>query len=71
MRQPKCAPCNAPLSPITVIDQLGNGITRKGLAFTFDEEPQTSGWSGKLKNQAGTIRGFLCESCRRVEFYAD
>lgn len=64
-----CPDCKTNLDPIQVIDQLGHGGTRLGLAFTRGEPPETSGWTGKLKNQAGTIEAFLCDQCGRVVFY--
>jgi len=71
MTSKKCSDCAEPLSAINVVDQLGHGITHSGLAFTFDEKARTSAWSGKLKNQAGTLRAWLCEACSRVTFYAE
>ncbi|MBW2463441.1 MAG: hypothetical protein JRH11_17455 [Deltaproteobacteria bacterium] len=71
MTSRQCSHCDEALTAINVVDQLGQGMTHSGLAFTFDEKPKTSGWSGKLKNQAGTLRAWLCESCSRVTFYAE
>lgn len=71
MRNRSCPDCEEALTRISLVDQQGQGRTSVGLAFTADEEPRTSAWSGKLKNQAGTVQGWLCEGCSRVLMYAE
>lgn len=67
---PTCPDCQRPLTPIRVVDQLGGGVLREGLAYTREAEPKTSAWSGAVKNQDGLLQAYLCDGCQRVLFYA-
>ena len=66
----KCPDCKTDLQPIKIVDQLGHGGTRVGLAYTRGEEPKTSAWSGKMTNSTGHVHAFICDRCARVLFYA-
>ena len=71
MHDRSCPDCQTPLIPIRIVDQLGQGRTDVGFPYTIDELPKTSGWSGKVKNRAGTVHALLCGSCQRVLLYAE
>lgn len=52
-------------------DQLGEGNLHGGLAYTMDEQAQTSVWTGKIQRQTGTVHGYGCPKCGRVLLYAE
>ncbi len=65
----ECPDCKVDLVPIQVIDRA-QGPINIGFAFTVEEPPKRSAWSGAIKNRAGVVQGHLCPRCDRVLFYA-
>jgi len=67
----RCPGCDVDLTPIRIVDQLGQGRTDVGFAYTIADDPKTSAWSGKIKNREGTVHAYLCGTCSRVLLYAE
>ena len=66
----QCPDCKTALTAITVLDHQGGATPKQGLSYTVGEAPKKSLWSGGIKNLAGVVHAYLCESCTRVLFFA-
>jgi len=65
-----CPDCTTALRPIQIIGRYGNVNYSEGLEYTAGDKPKFGAWKGHMKNRAGTVHGFLCDTCQRVLFYA-
>ncbi len=66
-----CPDCQTELRRIQLLDHQGGAAARVGLAYLLEGTPKMGMWKAEVKNRAGDIHGYLCESCRRVLLYAE
>lgn len=65
-----CRDCHVQLEAIFALDRGHEDRVKSGLAYSV-QPPDSSFWTAKVKNQAGSIHAWLCPTCQRVEWYAE
>lgn len=66
----QCPDCHVPLRPIQILDHQGGAAARTGLAYLLEGKPKMGLWKAEVKNCAGDVHAFLCETCHRVLWFA-
>jgi hypothetical protein len=68
-----CVECQGSMHPIILMDKLYPGPTQHRYTGALEyrlPDDRLSFWTGRYAT-AGTVRGFLCESCGRIALYGD